>query len=70
MVLDSIQMSTAKSLLENLSDEDLRSIMKSFLRSLDPILLKAARRGSTNITFTDEQLINSLSSTAHDIAHK
>jgi len=44
--------------------------MKLFLKSLDPVLLKAARRGSTNITFTDEQLIHSLSSTANDIAHK
>ncbi|CAF3974914.1 unnamed protein product [Rotaria magnacalcarata] len=62
-------MSIAKSLLENLSDDDLRGLMKSFLKSLDPVLLKAARRGSTNITFTDEQLIHSLSSTANDIAH-
>ena len=44
--------------------------MKLLLKSLDPVLLKAARRGSTNITFTDEQLIHSLSSTANDIAHK
>ncbi|CAF1205961.1 unnamed protein product [Rotaria sordida] len=62
-------MTTAKNILEKVSDDELRSLMKSFLKSLDPVLLKAARRGSTNITFTDDQLIHSLSSTANDIAH-
>jgi hypothetical protein len=70
MVLDSIPMTTAKNVLENVSDEKLHNLMKLFLKSLDPVLLKAARRGSANITFTDEQLIHSLSSTANDIAHK
>jgi len=70
MFLDSIQMTTPKNALENVSDEKLHYLMKLFLKSLDPVLLKAARRGSTNITFTDEQLIHSLSSTANDIAHK
>ncbi|CAF3793816.1 unnamed protein product [Rotaria sp. Silwood1] len=69
MVLDSISMTTAKNILEKVSDDELRSLMKSFLKSLDPVLLKAARRGSANITFTDEQLIHSLSSTPNDIAH-
>jgi hypothetical protein len=70
MFLDSIPMTTAKDALENISDEKLHNLMKLFLKSLDPVLLKAARRGSTNISFTDEQLIHSLSSTANDIAHK
>jgi hypothetical protein len=70
MFLDSMPMTTAKNALENVSDEKLHNLMKTFLKSLDPVLLKAARRGSTNITFTDEQLIHSLSSTANDIAHQ
>jgi hypothetical protein len=70
MFLDSIPMTTAKNILENISDEKLHNLMKLFLKSLDPILLKATRRGSTNIPFTDEQLIHSLSSTANDVAHK
>jgi hypothetical protein len=70
MFLDSIPMTTAKNILENISDEKLHNLMKLFLKSLDPVLLKAARRGPTNIPFTDEQLIHSLSSTANDVAHK
>ena len=70
MVLDSVSMNTARNASESISDEKLRSLMKSFLKSLDPVLIKAARRGSTNITFTDEQLIHSLTSTANDIALK
>jgi hypothetical protein len=70
MVLDSIPMTTAKNALESVSEEKIHNLMKLFLKSLDPVLLKAARRGSTNITFTDEQLMHSLTSTANDIAHK
>ena len=70
MVLDSTAMATAKIALENVSDEKLHHLMKAFLKSLDPMLLKAARRGSTNVTFTDEQLFHSLSSTTNDIAQK
>jgi hypothetical protein len=71
MVLGTVPMTTtAKDALESVSDEKLRSLTKTLLRSLDPILLKAARRGSTSATFTDEQLVHTLSSTANEIAHK
>lgn len=70
MVLDSTSMATTKLALDNVSDEKLHHLMKAFLKSLDPILLKAARRGSTNVTLTDEQLFHSLTSTANDIAQK
>lgn len=56
--------------LENIPEEKLRLMMKSFLKSLDPVLLKAARRGSTSMAYTDEQLFHSLFSTTNDIAHK
>ncbi len=70
MVLGTGSMTTAKDALESVSAEKLRSLTKALLRSLDPILLKAARRSSANVTFTDEQLVHTLSSTANEIAHK
>ena len=70
MVLDSTAMATAKIALDNVSDEKLHHLMKTFLKSVDPVLLKAARRASTNVTLTDEQLFHSLSSTANDTAQK
>ena len=63
-------MATGKNGLENLSDEKLHHLMKSFLKSLDPTLLKAARRGSTNVNYTDEQLFHALFSTIDDNAQK
>ncbi|CAF1415924.1 unnamed protein product [Adineta steineri] len=62
-------MTTAKNVLENVSDEKFQHLMKLFLKSLDPVLLKAARRGSTNLPFTDEQLHHSLTSSINDVAH-
>lgn len=63
-------MNAGKTSLEGISDEKLQQLIKSFLKSLDPVLLKAARRGSTNITYTDEQLFHSLFSTSNDTAQK
>lgn len=68
MLLDFIPMSTTKNVLENLSDEKLNLLMKEFLRSLDPVLLRNARRGSTNFALSDDQLMHSLSSITNDIA--
>ncbi|CAF1577401.1 unnamed protein product [Adineta ricciae] len=61
-------MTTAKNVLENVSDDVFQNLIKKFLKSLDPVLLKAVRRGSPNTTFTDEQLSSSLSSSIHDVA--
>ena len=68
--LSVVSMATGKNALESISDEKLHLLMKSFLKSLDPVLLKAARRGSTSVTYTDEQLFHSLFSTTNDVAHK
>jgi len=68
MLLDFIPMSTAKNVLENVSDDKLNHLMKEFLKSLDPILLKNARRGSTNFALSDDQLMHSLSTITNDLA--
>lgn len=65
-----MSMNTNKNTLEGISDEKLHHLMKSFLKSLDPVLLKAARRGSTNLTYTDEQLFHSLFSSTNDTTQK
>ena len=70
MFLDFMPMTTAKNVLENVSDDVFQNLIKKFLKSLDPVLLKAVRRGSPNTTFTDEQLSSSLSSSIHDVAQK
>ncbi|UJR27576.1 hypothetical protein I4U23_008857 [Adineta vaga] len=68
MFSDCIPMTTGKVFPENMFDDKVQNVMKTFLKSLDPVLLKAARRGSPNLTFTDEQLNHSLSSSVHDVA--
>ena len=68
MFLDSVPMTTAKTVVENISDDALQTLMKTFLKSLDPVLLKAAQQGLTNLPFTDEQLNRSLTSSVHDVA--
>lgn len=70
MFLDFMPMTTAKNVLENVSDDILQNLIKKFLKTLDPVLLKAVRRSSSNTTFTDEQLNSSLSSSVHDVAQK
>jgi hypothetical protein len=63
-------MSIGRNILQSFSDEKLHYLMKSFLKSLDPVLLSMTQHGSSNTSFTDEQFSHSLISASNDVTQR